>query len=250
MTNGAKNRPHDKIKNRLHDDTKNRPDIINPVPLHGVLGEAELKALLRAKKQTDWCSRVRILGLLLLIDYICRNIKNGRISISAGLAHQFISKVRKRSCITIITEPLLLLCEIGILRMVRPAVFAHIKTSAVYCFTHPYQKKGIQLEVILPPKLASKLAFAEQRCEKRLNRKFPCREKVLADLGKISFSNSARPIIAKGLSSKGSGNLTRLVSAVDAQQHSFKVSERGQITTSVGSCPKELQPHLLLDGEP
>jgi hypothetical protein len=36
---------------------------------------------------------------------------------------------------------------------------------------------------------------------------------------------------------------------VDAQEHSVKVSERGQITTSIGSCPRELRPHLLLDGE-
>ena len=28
------------------------------------------------------------------------------------------------------------------------------------------------------------------------------------------------------------------------------MSERGQITTSIGSCPRELHPHLLLDGEP
>jgi hypothetical protein len=37
---------------------------------------------------------------------------------------------------------------------------------------------------------------------------------------------------------------------VDAQQHFVKVSERGQITTSIGSCPRDLQPHLLLGGEP
>jgi len=32
--------------------------------------------------------------------------------------------------------------------------------------------------------------------------------------------------------------------------HFVKVSERGQITTSIGSCPRDLLPHLLLDGEP
>ena len=33
-------------------------------------------------------------------------------------------------------------------------------------------------------------------------------------------------------------------------RHSVRVSERGQITTSLGSCPRELQPHLLLHGDP
>jgi len=75
MTNGAKNRPQDKAKNRPQDALKNHPDIINPVCLRGVIDEVALKALLKSKGQTPWCSRVRLLGLLLLIDYICRKIK-------------------------------------------------------------------------------------------------------------------------------------------------------------------------------
>ena len=94
MTNGAKNRPQDRTKNRPQDAAKNRPDIINPVPLMGVVGEHGIKALLVRKKQTAWCTRVRILGLLLLIDYICRHLKRGQISMSADLAHQFVSKLR------------------------------------------------------------------------------------------------------------------------------------------------------------
>src|SRR5215510_10750557 len=123
MTNGTKNRPQDNAKNRPHDGFKNRPDIINPVCLRGVVDEAELKALLKSKRQTAWRSRVRLRGLLLLIDYICRNLKNGAITISADLAHSFVSKIRKRGCPFIVTEPLCLLCEIGILRRKRTAIF-------------------------------------------------------------------------------------------------------------------------------
>ena len=249
MTNGAENRPHDEAKNRPQDGFKNRPDIINPVPLCGVLCEAELKTLLRAKKHTTWCTRVRLLGLLLVIDYICRNFKNGIISMSADLAHQLVSKLRKKDCGTAITEPLLLLWKIGVLERLRPAVHAHVKTSAVYRFAAPYRKEPLRIEVFLPPKLAQKRAFAFVRCEARLNRKFPWREKLLADLGTIRFSDLARRIIAKGLSGKGSENLTRLVRAVDTQTHSVTVSVRGQITTSIGSCPRDLHPHLLLNGE-
>jgi hypothetical protein len=241
MTNGAKNRPQD--------TSKNRPDIIKPVPLKGVVDEAELKVLLKSKKQTAWCTRVRILGLLLLIDYICRNLKkNGAITISADLAHSFVSKLRKKDCATTITEPLLLLCGIGILRTVHPAVFAHIKTSAVYCFADPYCKNRFRLEVVLTPKLAQKLASANDRRENRLNRKYPFRKQLLRDLAAVSFSDSARRIIGNGLLGKSGENLKRLVSAVDAQLHFVIVSERGQITTSLGSCPRELQPHLLLYG--
>jgi hypothetical protein len=218
--------------------------------VYGVADEASLRALLTVKRQTAWCSRVRLLGLLLLIDYICRNLKKDRITISADLAHSFVSKIRKRACPITITEPLCLLCAIGVLRKIRPAVFAHIKTSAVYCFTDAYQRKQLRFEISLPPKLANKLKFAEQRCENRLNRKYPFRKQLLTDLAAISFSPSARPIIANGFSGKGFDNLRVLMTAIDGGRHTVRVSERGQITTGLGSCPRELQPHLLLRGDP
>jgi hypothetical protein len=129
MTNGAKNRPHDKPKNHPQDAPENRPNIINPVSLRGVADEDSLKGLLQSNRQAAWCSRVRLRGLLLLIDYICRNLKKNGITISADLAHSFVSKLRKRDRPTTITEPLCLLCAIGILRRLHAAVFAHIKTS-------------------------------------------------------------------------------------------------------------------------
>ena len=249
-TENAKNRPQDRTKNRPHDDLKNRPDIINPVSLRGALDDVVLKILLIANKQSAWRSRVRVLGLLLLIDYVCRNLKrNGTITISADLAHSFISKIRKRDCPTTITEPLCLLCTVGVLQRLRPAVFAHVKTSAVYCFAKPYRKKQIRFQVTLPPKLANKLKFAGRRCENRLNRKYPFRKQLLADLATLSFSDSARRIIGNGLLRKGGENLKRLVSAVDAQAHFVIVSERGQITTSIGTCPRDLHRHLLLHSE-
>jgi hypothetical protein len=202
MTNGAKNHPHDGTKNRPQDDAENRPDIINPVSLSGVIDEVSLKSLLTAKRQTPWCSRVRLRGLLLLIDYICRNLKNGTITISADLAHSFTSKIRKRDCPTTITEPLCLLCATGILRRKRPAIFAHIKTSAVYRFTDAYQSKRLTFEISLLPKLASKRKFADQRCDNRLNRKYPFRKQLFTDLAAVSFSDSARRIIGNGLLGK------------------------------------------------
>jgi hypothetical protein len=206
--------------------------------------------LLNAKRQAAWCSRVRLSGLLLLIDYVCRNLKKNGIPISADLAHSFVSKIRKSNRPSTITEPLRLLCAIGVLQKLRPAVFAHVKTSAVYCFADGYRKKRLTCEICLPPKLANKLKFAEQRCENRLNRKYPFRGRLFVDLAAISFSPSARPIIAKGFSGKGFDNLRALVTAIDGGRHSVRVSERGQITTSLGSCPRDLQSHLLLYGSP
>jgi hypothetical protein len=251
MSNGWKNRPHDQSENRRQDALENRPDIINPVSLYGVIDQAGLQALLNAKGQSSWCSRVRLSGLLTLIDYICRNLKkDGTRTVSADLAHSFVSKIRKRHCPSIIAEPLCLLCAIGILQKVRPAVFAHIKTSAVYRLAEGYRKKRLVGEISLTPKLASKLKFAKERREDRLNRKYPFRKQLLADLAGISFASSARPVIAQGLSGKGFNSFRPILSAIDGANHSVRVSERGQITTSIGSCPRELQSHLLLYDSP
>jgi len=133
---------------------------------------------------------------------------------------------------------------------VRPAVFAHIRTSAVYCLADPYWKKRIQLRVLLTPNLAKKLASADERRDNRLNRRYPFRKQLLADLAAVGFAPSARPIIAKVFCGKGFHNVQALMVAIDGGDHFVRISERGQITTSIGSCPRELQPHLLLRAEP
>src|SRR5262245_12383152 len=139
MTSDSKNRSQDSAKNRPQDGKRNRPDIINPVALVGVVDGRVLEALLRANKQSQWCTPVRIKGLLLLLDYICRHMTHRGISISADLARSFVSKLRKKIDPRDITEPLLLLRGVGILKLLRPAVFAHIKTSAFYDFWDPYK---------------------------------------------------------------------------------------------------------------
>ena len=59
-----------------------------------------------------------------------------------------------------------------------------------------------------------------------------------------------RQIIGQRITPKNSANLSGLLRAIDGQQHFVRVSQRGQITTSIGNCLRELQPYLLLHGEP
>ena len=249
MTGHPKNRPHGSGKNRPHDGAKKHPDIINPVPLSGVIDERNLRELLRRKKQPQWCSAVRVKGLLLLIDYCCRHMTANGVTISGELARSYVSRI-KRIDPADITEPLLLLCQIGILKLLRPAVWAHIRISKTYAFAADFEKTRLRLVVSFTPKLASKLVQADLRLEQGLNRKYAFRKQLLADLSGISFAPSARPIIASGLRGVSQTNLVSLVRAVDGPNHSVKISERGQITTSLGSCPRALQPHLLLNGNP
>jgi hypothetical protein len=245
MTAEEKKRHHDKYKKRHHDAAKKHPNIINPVTLHGLVTEAELRRLITSSGHLEWSPRVRVCGLLLLIDYISRHLKNHTISISAELARAFVSKLKKGP----IREPLPLLCSLGILKLIRHGIWAHIRASAVYRLGDDFQKV-FELRVPLTRKLASKRENAEQRCQKGLNRKYRYREQLQKDLNSISFALEARVVIAKMLAISASDNVRRLVSAVDGRKHNVWTSERGQITTTISSCPKELQSHLLLNGEP
>jgi hypothetical protein len=214
-----------------------------------VVCEEDLKALLRFHKQFDWLTRVRVCGLLILIDFVIRKLKKGVASVSAELGRGYISKLRKGSHPDIVKEPLPLLCKIGILEVERPAVFAHIKTSAVYRLGEKYRGKQRQIKVSLTSKLAAKRANAEKRYQQRLNRKYPYRQQLLKDLTAVSFAPAARTMIAMGINGKGADNLKILLGAIDGHNHSVRHNERGQITTTIGSCPRELQRHLLLHGE-
>lgn len=247
-TASPKKRPQDKSKKRPRDASKKRPDIINPVSLDGVVSECELRTLLKAKRQYAWCSRVRVGGLLMLIDTL-RNRKSGLMSVSADTARSYVSKLRDSCASGATKEPLPLLCQIGILELVRPGVHAHIHASAVYRFGEKYENQLMQLRVPLTPKLASKLQNADQRCQKRLNQKFPYREQLLKDLSAISFAQAARQLIAKMLAGDDRDNVGRLVSAIDGKDHYIRTSERGQITTSISNCSEELRRLLLLRGE-
>jgi hypothetical protein len=244
MTVEEKKRHYDKDKKRHHDAAKKHHNIINPVTLRGVVTESELRSLIMTRGHSEWSTRVRVCGLLLLIDYIVRRLKNRAISISAELARAFVSKLKKGA----IREPLPLLCSVGILQQVRPGVCAHVRASAVYRLGDQFQKV-LELRVALPPKLLSKRENAEQRCQNGLNRKYRYREQLLKDLNAISFASAARDPIAKMLDGNGRDNVRRLVTAIDGREHNVWTSERGQITTTIGNCPKELQSYLLLHQE-
>jgi hypothetical protein len=59
------------------------------VSLIGVVSGGELAECLRRGGQDGWCTRVRLGGLLLLIDFVCRNHSVGGFPVAADLAGEF-----------------------------------------------------------------------------------------------------------------------------------------------------------------
>ena len=220
--------------------------------LSAVCTEEELRLNLETAGQVEWCTRVRLRGLLLLVDFAIRTHSPQGYSIPADLAHGYVSAIRRPKRSHTIREPLAVLVRVGILKRVRRATNGwHLKLPAAYALGEDYVKRRLKLDVGLPPYLSKKRLSALDRLEHRLNRRYPFRATLLNDLGKLCFSPDSRGLIADLLREK---NLTpavvRALQAVDGAVHWVRVSPRGQITTSVAGCPKMLKAQLLIDGEP
>ena len=225
---------------------------LHPVTLSGVISALDFEVLLLKHGQDEWTSPTRRGLLLLLIDFLRRQAKRTGISCSHSLAHQFVSKHGRAKDRHTFKEPLLLLCHLGILKIQQRAVYAHVRTSHRYEFTPAYADKTLELRVELPPYARYKREHAAERNEDRLNRLYPFRKQLRADLATLRWHDDARPEIVrlKETHPKAIRNVEFVVNAVDSRNHTVRVNERGQITTSISSCKRELQPLLVLDGEP
>ena len=170
--------------------TRFRSDRVRTVRLKGVVTLDELSGILAKARQPEWRTRVRLGGLLSLIDFVVRNCRSKGVSISAELAHDFVSALRRTKLDGTIKEPLALLCAVGILQRVQAAVNGqHVKMSAVYALHGAYAKRSLSLEADLSLYLAKKRESAPERNEKRCNRRYPFRSQLETDLKKLSFGS-------------------------------------------------------------
>ena len=183
----------------------------------GVVSLDELDSRLRGACQDEWCTNVRLRGLLMLIDFVRRNHTVRGVSISANAAHDYISNIKRPKSYCTIREPLAVLCAIEILRCVSQAINGwHVKKSAVYAFDDKYCNRHLTLKLALPAKLAAKRESAKERREKRLNKRYSYRETLLSDLDRVSFASDSRSRISELLGDANFGPSTmRAVQAVD-----------------------------------
>jgi hypothetical protein len=222
------------------------------IRLEGVASVDEMRRILAKNGQRKWCTRVRLCGLFLLVDFVCRKQTSKGVPISADRASGFITPLKRLNSRDTIREPLAVLCQIGILRRVQAAVNGRdVKASARYAIDDAKFARRRALEVDLPPLLAKKRETDTDRCEASLNRRYPFRAQLLADLGKLSFGVASRRRITElSRDPKKGAAARRTIEAVDGGSHLLRISSREQVTTSVTGCPRELKPLLLLDGEP
>ena len=216
--------------------------------LSAVCTEEELRRILETAGQVEWCTRVRLRGFAL-----ARGFRHPK-SLASGLLDSgrfgaricFRDPAGQNSRIQYANRwPCSV--SVGILRRVRRATNGwHLKLPAAYALGGEYVKRRLKLDVALPPYLSQKRLSAFDRREERLNRRYPFRATLLTDLRKLSFSLDSRSRIAELLREKNFAPSTlRALEAVDGAAHWVRVSPRGQITTSVSGCPRELKAHSV-----
>ena len=243
-----------KPKKSTHKDTpKKHPQGQNEkAPTHYIqrvevcLSLNQLSQLLEESLQTEWNTRCRINGLILLLAHITKQNKKTGFAISSALARDYCSPIKRRKLNTTESSPLPLLIKIGVLEVVSGALWrGHLKQSTIYRLNNKYTGQKISVELDLSPKQSQRFENAQARKEKRINQRFPIRAGILDSLNNLSFAKSARPIVAK----LGKQGTNEIVGAIDCREHKCTFDGTGQATTTISSLPRELKPHLKLSGK-
>lgn len=216
-----------------------------------------LSAALNVAGYGHWCSRVRLGGLVALLANVQKKSagkahQNVKLHLSNRLVRGYISPYRKHvaGCHR---EALPVLVEIGWLVLVEKArVGFHEKKSA--CYRPGPHFPTVKIPAITAettPCIARKVENSIQRREAGLNKRFPFRGPLLADLRKLTIPASAQATVEGLLSDKDYQPSTqRTIAAIKAQNHTVRVKPSGLIVTSMISCPRPLKPLLHLAGEP
>lgn len=230
-------------------ETQKGPTNYIPVTVSGVIGEGDLKLLLHRFNQGKWITRKKIAGLLQLLDLMIR--KGGKtFKISSELSHEYVRR-SKGNCGTI-QQPLALLVHIGILEKVRKAkVGPHLKVSAEYRFHYNYSRRS-EMEIFISPQQLAKRENAGSRKEGRLNRKHPFRARLIVDMERLSLSAEGESQSLNLIVANQKEDCTRrLIESLNGtREKAVKVDSSGTISTFINGTPKELKPHLEIDGKP
>jgi hypothetical protein len=217
-------------------------------------GREELKVLLKKQGQVEWCSEVRVGGLLLVLHYILIGHHSKGTRISGGLARDLVSALKRPKREGTIQQPLDVLEEIGLLTKLREAIFTpHVRDCALYVIPPKVLAKKRKEDVHLSPGQIKKLENAEAREEKRLNKLWSWREPLMEVLrGSISLSakghEMALDLVCEGKKEEVTKRMNRFLKRPEEFAKAWAgVSD--QIYNNVCFFPKELKEQLLLDGE-
>lgn len=219
-----------------------------------VVGGGGLEVLLRKHGQKEWASAVRMSGLLLLIDFIARKSSGKPIHVSGALARDYVSDFCHRKSKSTIRQPLEVLRRIGVIERVKRHLFGrYAKSAASYQLNPALVSRVPGYPVLLNPCNERKRRMAFARAERRLDSMFP----YLGPLREVSAGvrlsrkgvDLALKMLMNSTDRKKTGSLKLIIGLTGGDRRAkIRVTSTGHITHSFACCPRDLKPHLLLDG--
>ena len=218
-------------------------------------GVKEMKNRFNQFQLTEWTTPHRLNALCLLMNYFLSNSSAQRKGARMALAtsHEYIRPLKGCNRSGAIREPLKALVAIGLLEVKTPAVSGPtVRCSASYIVPKEVFRNREQIELLLSPSQHRKLLDWEGRSERRLNRKHPEREKLMADLSAVHLSKEGLRIAHQLQATKNKGPSTnRLLDLIhDDNPPKLSIDPARHISTAVSGCPREFKPHLTLGGRP
>lgn len=213
-----------------------------------------LETLLRKHGQHEWATRVRMSGLLSLLDFIARKESKDPVYVSGGLARDYVSEFNKPKSESTIRKPLEVLRRIGVIKRVREHAFGrYAKCAAAFTINSDLVQPGQGEPILMNPNNEKKRREAYHRQERRLNSKFPAREQLLKVLDGVRLSpeglNLALDMSMNCRDEKRKRSLKLIVDLTRGNRRSkIRFTATGHISHTFASCLRELKPHLLLEG--
>jgi hypothetical protein len=229
---------------------------ITAITVPVVINGDELRRLLLKAEWAPWLSNVRVNALLLLVADAVEREKAGAFDFGRDRARALCSPLDAKVAAAnkdVSREGLAVLTGLGVFHRDFVGVSYPQAVASEFRFGERYaSRKRFRLKMELTPKLADKWARKNERVRELFERRTPVVGAVRRSARRLGLSDEGvremmRLHRTKPDSFASAANCFRLV---DGQLDELNPDKMKTIHSDISRCPKEIRPHLLLDGEP
>lgn len=228
---------------------------ITAITVPVVINGDELRRLLLKAEWAPWLSNVRVNALLLLVADAVEREKSGAFDFGRDRARALCSPLGANVAAAhkgVPREGLPVLMGLGVFDCTFAGVFYPQAIASEFRFGERYASRTrFRLKLELTPKLADKWAHKNERVRELFERRTPVIGAVRRSLKRLGLSDEGvremmRLHRTKPDSFAFAANCFRLV---DGKLDKLNPDKMQTIHSDISRCPKEIRPHLLLDGE-
>lgn len=212
---------------------------------------AELKELLIKKNSVNWCSSVRLNGLLLLIASAEERLKGGCFTFSRDRERSLCSPLSGKLAGPSPRWPVAVLERVGVFRQTRAAATFPRMTAREFAFGPMFAKRHPRRVRL---SLGEKGRHAWEKRGERLSHAFERRHRIIETVrtaaGHLRFSEEGmkKIIELRHTDPNKEASTQRCYDALRDGPFETTLDRQGTLHSPVSGCPRLVRPFLLLDG--